>query len=657
MKITHKDHGLTKELLESYYGEGMTETEVAAKHGISQPAVAYYRKKWGMEKPIARDRIARKAKKEGKRDIREVGFSEFEALYSIHGERKMGEMFGCSKQLIRTLRNEFKLSPLGKRDRNNIRLGGFTQEQNDLIIGGMLGDGGIRGGRYNEFHSHHQKDYLEWKLSILGSTMKLEESFGKLDDGRPYRGWKMSSRAYDYFCEREAGWYESSSGFKILSREDVTHTVTPLTLAVWYFDDGFCHSNYRYELSSGFSKDEMEWLSGWVSGRWSIPSHVIQIAENQFSIVIEDACLFSKIISPYVKVLSQVKKTREIDRFEHAWCGADMGVYNRSTAYTKTDWERSDEDGRRRIVSDLVLYNRTLGFPHKKVSSKKLDLSLEGIRDIQCEITSFIEPPLVPYGSILEKYFPHITEAKKIGKRSPQDVFDSSGLSDSIVKVVEKSGRKKLCNRNALRGELFSRGGVGNFNPVVAKSLIDHFGAKRVFDPCGGYGGRLLGFFASDADRYICVDANPDSVKSLRFLANLLNRRIKKEEVGVLYGSAEDVVIGGGFDMVLTSPPYWNNEQYCDSEEQVSSKYKSYDSFLEGFVNVLVRKCYGLLDADGILIWNVADFVSDGFRYPFERDVINIVRHVFGDVDRIDYRMKKRYSRDRKSEAILIAKK
>jgi len=57
--------------------------------------------------------------------------------------------------------------------------------------------------------------------------------------------------------------------------------------------------------------------------------------------------------------------------------------------------------------------------------------------------------------------------------------------------------------------EIYQKSGVANgFNPAIARYLCEKFGAKSVFDPCMGWGDRLIGCMAAGVKKYVGYDTN-----------------------------------------------------------------------------------------------------------------------------------------------------
>ena len=91
-------------------------------------------------------------------------------------------------------------------------------------------------------------------------------------------------------------------------------------------------------------------------------------------------------------------------------------------------------------------------------------------------------------------------------------------------------------------------------------------------------------------------------------------------------------------DMVLTSPPYWGREIYCEESTQSSARYRIYAEWLDNFWRPVVRRCVEALRVGGWLVLNVDDFKLGGQEYGLVEDTVQIVSELGLDApDRLRY--------------------
>ena len=104
-----------------------------------------------------------------------------------------------------------------------------------------------------------------------------------------------------------------------------------------------------------------------------------------------------------------------------------------------------------------------------------------------------------------------------------------------------------------------------DFPALVARDLYREFGGEgaRVLDPCHGWGGRLVGALLADVRHYCGIDPDPDTHRGVQLMADTFLDYCKETTVELIEAPFEDVVLDEGvYDMALTSPPYFDVEQY-----------------------------------------------------------------------------------------------
>jgi len=150
---------------------------------------------------------------------------------------------------------------------------------------------------------------------------------------------------------------------------------------------------------------------------------------------------------------------------------------------------------------------------------------------------------------------------------------------------------------------------ASQYPPAVAKGIYNMFGGKNVLDFSMGWGDRLAGFHASNAESYVGIDPNVEVLVNYP-LQNVLYNTGKRTEF--INAPAEDVDLEDRkFDMVFTSPPYFHVERYSFGENEETQSWKRYgktiDSWLDGFLYPTLNNCWEALEDGGTMIINIAD--------------------------------------------------
>jgi len=155
----------------------------------------------------------------------------------------------------------------------------FTNRQIEIINGSMLGDACLEklntkkcNSRFIEKHGIKQEEYLKWKFKEL---KPFTETFGygeEITFGKKHKYCKFNTFNCPCFTILENKWYNEER-IKIIPNDLV---LTPLTLAVWYFDDGYNYNEIKNEkfkngkqklgkkniwlFTNGFAKSEVDKL-------------------------------------------------------------------------------------------------------------------------------------------------------------------------------------------------------------------------------------------------------------------------------------------------------------------------------------------------------------------------------------------------------------
>jgi len=114
-----------------------------------------------------------------------------------------------------------------------------------------------------------------------------------------------------------------------------------------------------------------------------------------------------------------------------------------------------------------------------------------------------------------------------------------------------------LSDRELLRGFKISgiHRGYSHFSPLWFKEFIELNKPQCVYDPCGGWGHRLLGSFDT---KYIYNDNNYktcNGIKNIIQMFDIKNTTVYTHDCSVFV--PDDI-----FDCVFTCPPYFNTEVY-----------------------------------------------------------------------------------------------
>ena len=170
-----------------------------------------------------------------------------------------------------------------------------TSRQEEILTGSLVGDAYITARGQIQFEqSVHQKEYLFWKHQELSSISYKNVSIAKRFDKR-YKHENISYRFWtrQYFASWREKFYLNN---KKIVPKDIQ--LTPLSIAVWYMDDGCLSDNKCIIATDGFSKDDICFLQKLLLEKFNIKTSVKN--ESKIMIKKESFNIFFSIIRPHI---------------------------------------------------------------------------------------------------------------------------------------------------------------------------------------------------------------------------------------------------------------------------------------------------------------------------------------------------------------------
>lgn len=204
--------------------------------------------------------------------------------------------------------------------------------------------------------------------------------------------------------------------------------------------------------------------------------------------------------------------------------------------------------------------------------------------------------------------------AASVHRRSAATVLQE--WKDGSVSIPRAMARMQCSAYEALRLNSALQS-VVHFRPSVAAALSLMFEAKSCLDFSAGWGDRLTGFMAVPCVKKIDLIEPRKAARS----AYERQHRLAGSEarLRVFTGAAEDVLptLTSRYDLILTSPPYFNLEIY-DTEYgenrrmQVSERYVDCEGYLVHFLVPVALMSMSRLSSRGVLCVNISDNARRG---------------------------------------------
>lgn len=207
---------------------------------------------------------------------------------------------------------------------------------------------------------------------------------------------------------------------------------------------------------------------------------------------------------------------------------------------------------------------------------------------------------------LLEHFQPHFWETESPTGESIAKLWNDDGLRAVALERTRK--HYKVIYKSEIRRNIafFSKAPLPTmYRPMLTKAIVQHTGAKKVLDPCIGWGGRMIGTLAIDGTTFEGCDPSTRTHAGLQQIAEFCGVASRT----TLHCAGAEVVLPtlptGEYDLVLTSPPYFTLEVYTHEETQSVKKHTEWDAWVDGWLDPVIRECLRCLKPDGISAWSV----------------------------------------------------
>lgn len=566
-------------------------------------------------------------------------------------QKQIAERYGTQQDKISMLLKKWSVKPMLRSDRKDFPP--VPPLQHDLLIGSLLGAGtmcvtGRQTARFIEGHPEKLSEYIRWKAHLLEpytATIYETQKVGVSSKGLSFttHGCKQLRPYYDLFYPYGVRVYPAN----------MVDLMNPFVLAVWYMDDGRLNkSQPRISFAMGDQSltrvvDALKRLKLKPIVYTNGTSHYIEFPDQE--------SLFFDLVSPHI-VPSQIHKlpvpSQKRERNKNAeklsperaaklYQGGMSAIYianihgvGVSTVHRRLDqlgqerkpgrpsslydlvaaeaalqiydpkiWSTLSETDQNVWVQEILQVLRKSPFPVVEMDNGEVRLKYKRL----CNTRMFIEgdtirPLSTVGGTVCSSFFPNRYTASYRGRPSAYVMWHDDKALQTAIRYQFKCG-DPISPQRILKAVAMQGRTPTVFRPSVAKCVYEQFCPKggTVWDPCAGYGGRLMGAMAAGV-RYIGTDVEPETVSN--------NIRLAKAIGGVGYQvilCRAEVFEPPQVDLVFTSPPYFDIERYSNSQEQSYKRYGTYKAWLEGFLRPVIQKSFDCLKPGGHLILNVAD--------------------------------------------------
>lgn len=201
----------------------------------------------------------------------------------------------------------------------------LSESARAIILGTLLGDGSLKkqkgyaNARLQMRHSANQSEYFHWKVGML-TEMNGERCVHEQKPDGYSRNAKLhyASKALPVLTELHAETHKNNT---LAIRRKWLNTMTPLSLAVWWCDDGSLIGGGRKGVfcTDGFDKKSVQILARYLDVVWGIRTVVAPVGakrdgkQNHYWRLwirsTEELKKFFRIILPHIHTKHMLRKT------------------------------------------------------------------------------------------------------------------------------------------------------------------------------------------------------------------------------------------------------------------------------------------------------------------------------------------------------------
>lgn len=238
-----------------------------------------------------------------------------------------------------------------------------------------------------------------------------------------------------------------------------------------------------------------------------------------------------------------------------------------------------------------------------------------------------------PGHKLLDHHMPHFYDVKNYKGISVKSLITQTAMEKALYQNLQMHSTPYA---SELRRMLTMTGGLGNvtkYGAPTTKAIVQYFRATRVLDPCTGWGGRMLGTLAAGTTTtYTGCEPDPNTAKGLMDILNDPAIPTETSDRAEIYENPVEEALPTlqtlpKFDLLLTSPPYFNLELYT-AGTQSTNTWKTWEEWVAKWLKPTILGCLDCLTIQGTSCWSVKNFKTDK-AYPLA-DVVKQIHKEAG---------------------------
>ena len=183
---------------------------------------------------------------------------------------------------------------------------------------------------------------------------------------------------------------------------------------------------------------------------------------------------------------------------------------------------------------------------------------------------------------------------------SPKEYWNKY-KNNILDKTIEKYKILNICN---VREIIFEKTKLcNNFRISVALTILDYFKPSSWLDISAGWGDRLIASILCKLKLYVSCDPNLELHPSYNnIITSLVSKNKQKNYIIYKNGFLEAPIVQNNFDIVFSSPPFFDLEKYSNFPEDSIQNYKTEKEWCDNFLIKALIKAYNLLKLNGHIV-------------------------------------------------------
>lgn len=273
-----------------------------------------------------------------------------------------------------------------------------------------------------------------------------------------------------------------------------------------------------------------------------------------------------------------------------------------------------------KIVEEFVKAKcvQTIQYFNPKPDIETLRKTYETVQKDTVDINKISAQKAGKSNELIRGYMPHLVEVEDHKGHSICKSWTTENLTEILIKSIN-TGKSTVQSYPSEILKKLKYSPVTIYSPLMTKRILEELNCRTVFDPCIGWGGRMLGT-AMKGGSYTGCEPFTRTFQGL----TEIKKDFKLQNIEIHNKPVEDVLESLGektYEMCLTSPPYYDLEVYSHEATQSTEKYKTYDIWIQDFLKPIIE--YVCSHVTKYSCWSVKNFKT-GETYNLLDDVIRL---------------------------------